>query len=104
MTTAWFVGRLTVDRGRPAPETSEKYRWVNSSLKPDADRVVFLGDSITYLWDLKHSFPDRDYVNRGIGGQTSAEMLVRFRQDVINLQPKSVLILAGINDFVWGNG
>ena len=66
-------------------------------------RVVFYGDSITYLWDLKHFFPEAHYVNRGIGGQTSADMLVRFRQDVIDLHPKSVVILAGVNDFIWRN-
>lgn len=103
MAAAWFAGRVTVPRARSV-EGTEKYRRVNASLKPEADRVVFLGDSITFLWDLKRSFPNKNYVNRGIGAQTSADMLIRFRQDVINLRPKSVLILAGINDFYWGNG
>jgi lysophospholipase L1-like esterase len=103
MAVAWSVGRLTAPR-RPTPETSKEYQRANARLRPDTDRVVFMGDSITYLWDLKRSFPDRHFVNRGIGAQTSADMLIRFRQDVINLQPKSVLILAGINDLYWGNG
>jgi lysophospholipase L1-like esterase len=61
-------------------------------------RVVFIGDSITDRWDLERSFPGKAYVNRGIGGQVSAQMLVRFHQDVIALKPAAVVILAGIND------
>jgi len=79
----------------------QKYRTANSQLVADPSRVVFLGDSITYLWKLDKSFPARSYVNRGIGGQTSADMLVRFREDVVDLKPKTVVILAGINDFFW---
>ena len=81
----------------------QKYRESNLKLKPDADRIVFYGDSITYFWNLASSFPGANYVNRGIGGQTSADMVVRFRQDVIGLQPNSVVILAGVNDFFWRN-
>ncbi|HSI17540.1 MAG TPA: GDSL-type esterase/lipase family protein [Sphingomonas sp.] len=61
-------------------------------------RVVFLGDSITDLWDLSKSFPGKPYVNRGIGSQVTAQMLLRFHQDVIALRPAAVVILAGIND------
>jgi lysophospholipase L1-like esterase len=67
-------------------------------------RVVFFGDSITELWSLNDSFPGKSYVNRGIGGQTTSQMLVRFRQDVINLQPKVVIILAGANDIAGNTG
>jgi lysophospholipase L1-like esterase len=61
-------------------------------------RVVFLGDSITLAWDLAKFFPGRPYVNRGINGQTTQQMLVRMFPDVIDLHPAAVIILAGIND------
>jgi lysophospholipase L1-like esterase len=72
--------------------------------KPDEDRVVFMGDSITEGWHLEMSFPGKAYINRGISGQTTPQMLVRFRQDVINLQPKVVVILAGTNDIAGNTG
>jgi acyl-CoA thioesterase I len=71
---------------------------------PGDNRVVFMGDSITEAWHLTVSFPGRPYINRGISGQTTPQMLVRFRQDVINLQPKVVVILAGINDIAGNTG
>lgn len=61
-------------------------------------RVVFLGDSITDGWKLAQYFPGKPYVNRGIGGQTTPQMLVRMYPDVISLHPAAVIILAGIND------
>lgn len=66
--------------------------------KPGEKRVVFLGDSITDLWDLTKSFPGRPYINRGIGGQVTAQMVLRFQQDVVGLKPAVVVILSGIND------
>lgn len=70
--------------------------------KPKADeaRVVFLGDEITERWGQGKTpfFPGKPYLNRGIKGQTTPQMLVRFRQDVIKLKPKVVVILAGMND------
>ncbi len=83
-----------------------RYRDANAALKPPAgeSRVVFFGDSITDIWHLDESFPGKPYVNRGIGGQTTSQMLVRFRQDVIDLQPKAVLILAGTNDIAGNSG
>jgi len=68
--------------------------------KPDEDRVVFLGDEITENWGQGNAkfFPGKPYLNRGIQGQTTPQMLVRFRQDVIKLKPKVVVILAGAND------
>jgi lysophospholipase L1-like esterase len=75
------------------------------AVKTNETRVVFFGDSITDGWSRPGSpgfFPDRPYVNRGIGGQTTAQMLVRFRPDVIALRPRVVVILAGTND-VAGN-
>lgn len=84
-----------------------RYRDANAALKPPAageNRVVFFGDSITDIWKLDESFPGKPYVNRGIGGQTTSQMLVRFRQDVIDLQPKAVVILAGTNDIAGNSG
>ena len=66
--------------------------------KPDPERVVFFGDSHVGLWQMADSFPGQPYVNRGIGGQTTAQMLLRFRADVIELKPRAVLILGGSND------
>ena len=71
---------------------------------PGEKRVVFMGDSITEGWHLDQSFPGKPYINRGISGQTSPQMLVRFRQDVIDLQPSVVLILAGTNDVAGNTG
>ena len=68
------------------------------------DRVGFLGDSITQGWMLDQAFPGKPYVNRGISGQTTPQMLVRFRQDVIDLKPKVVVILAGTNDIAGNTG
>ncbi len=84
-----------------------RYRDANASLKPPLageNRVVFFGDSITDMWKLADSFPGKPYINRGIGGQTTPQMLVRFRQDVIDLQPKVVVILAGTNDIAGNTG
>ena len=70
-------------------------------------RVVFMGDSITDSWDsptMGGFFPGKAYVNRGISGQTTPQMLIRFRRDVIELQPKVVVILAGTNDLAGNTG
>ena len=72
--------------------------------KPGEDRVVFMGDSITEGWKLDEAFPGKPYINRGISGQTTPQMLVRFRQDVIDLKPKVVVILAGTNDIAGNTG
>jgi lysophospholipase L1-like esterase len=63
---------------------------------------VFLGDSITELWRLNEYFPDRDFVNRGIGGQIASQMLSRMKTDVTDLHPAAVVILAGTNDLERG--
>ncbi len=84
-----------------------RYREANAGLPaPTANesRVVFMGDSITDGWHLAESFPGKPYVNRGIGGQTTPQMLIRFRPDVIALQPKVVVILAGTNDIAGNTG
>lgn len=76
------------------------------SLKPGEDRVVFMGNSITEGWkDINPDFfKDRSYIDRGISGQTTPQMLVRFRADVVNLKPKVVVILAGTNDIAGNTG
>jgi lysophospholipase L1-like esterase len=84
-----------------------RYRDANHALKPlgpGEERVIFFGDSITDSWPMADYFPGKPYINRGIGGQTTSQMLVRFRQDVIDLQPKAVVILAGINDIAGNTG
>jgi lysophospholipase L1-like esterase len=78
-----------------------RYREANSKLPVHArgeKRVVFFGDSITDMWDLQKAFPGKPYINRGISGQVTAQMLLRFYPDVIALKPKAVVILAGTND------
>ncbi len=81
-----------------------RYRAANAALTPGENRVVFFGDSITDLWHLGEYFPGKPYINRGIGGQTTPQMLIRFRQDVIDLHPKVVVILAGTNDIAGNTG
>ena len=84
-----------------------RYREANAKLGPPSaseNRVVFFGDSITDIWKLENYFPGKPYVNRGIGGQTTPQMLVRLRQDVIDLHPKVVVILAGTNDIAGNTG
>jgi acyl-CoA thioesterase-1 len=70
----------------------------------DPKRVVFMGDSITIGWHLDQSFPGKPYVNRGISGQTTQQMLVRMFPDVIDLKPAAVIILAGTNDIARNTG
>jgi lysophospholipase L1-like esterase len=89
----------------------ERYRAENAALAPVAageQRVVFYGDSITDGWGRRPEtgtfFPGKPYLNRGISGQTTPQMVVRFRQDVINLHPAAVLILAGTNDIAGNTG
>jgi lysophospholipase L1-like esterase len=87
----------------------QHYRAANAVLAPAAageDRVVFYGASMTEGWGRNGGtfFPGKPYVNRGISGQTTAQMVVRFRQDVIDLHPKAVLILAGTNDVAGNTG
>lgn len=84
-----------------------RYAAANANLAApakDEDRVVFIGDSITDSWKLAEYFPGRTFVNRGISGQTTPQMLIRFRPDVIDLKPKVVVILAGTNDISGNTG
>ena len=85
----------------------ERYREADLALPAsEPGRVVFYGDSITDGW-VKNGgkfFPGKPYVNRGISGQTTPQMLVRFRQDVVDLHPEAVVILAGTNDIAGNTG
>jgi lysophospholipase L1-like esterase len=84
-----------------------RYREANGKLTTSSateSRVVFMGDSITDIWKLDKYFPGKPYINRGIGGQTTPQMLIRFRPDVIDLEPKVVVILAGTNDIAGNTG
>lgn len=102
----------------PAQVTDCKNDWPNlarydkdnkTTAQPakNEQRVVFMGDSITDSWDNPANggfFPGKPYVNRGISGQTTPQMLIRFRRDVIELKPKVVVILAGTNDIAGNTG
>ena len=84
-----------------------RYRAENKALAAGAaatDRVVFFGDSITDGWKLQTYFAGRTYVNRGIGGQTTPQMLLRMRSDVVAFKPEVVVILAGTNDIAGNTG
>ena len=85
------------------------YRNANTLLEnptENEDRVVFMGNSITEFWKNVHPdfFVGKTYVNRGIGGQTTSQMLLRFRADVVNLHPKVVVFLGGTNDIAGNTG
>jgi lysophospholipase L1-like esterase len=113
---------LALDASSAAQTQEERYRrllsdWAslnrfgsdNTEVPPPAPgeaRVVFIGDQITEVWNTAWSkwFPDKPYFNRGIGGQVTAQMLVRFRQDVIGLKPRVVVIHGGINDITGASG
>ena len=86
----------------------KKYQKNNKELikTTDPNRVVFMGNSITEGWGSfdKDFFLDNPFVNRGISGQTTPQMLIRFKPDVVNLNPKSVVIMAGINDIAGNTG
>jgi lysophospholipase L1-like esterase len=84
-----------------------KYQNENTTLKsltPGQKRIVFMGDSITEGWPFLDFFAGKPYVNRGISGQTTPQMLIRFRPDVIALKPSVVVIMAGINDIAGNTG
>jgi len=86
----------------------KKFQKSNQELiiTTDPNRVVFMGNSITENWGVFHKnfFLDNLFVNRGISGQTTPQMLIRFKPDVVNLNPKSVVIMAGINDIAGNTG
>jgi lysophospholipase L1-like esterase len=95
-----FDQQLLVDFANLARYRAEDLKLGSES----THRVVFIGDSITEAWKLETSFPGKPYVNRGISGQTSSQILLRFRQDAIDLHPRVVVILAGTNDIAGNTG
>ncbi len=99
----------TVDSQSQSWANLERYSEDNMKLKESsviADRVVFMGNSITEGWSdhMPEFFQGKPYVNRGISGQTTPQMLLRFRQDVVDLKPVVVVILAGVNDIAGNTG
>ena len=102
---ALLTAQNTAEQGRAAdPNSLGRYADANTKLLPEAKtpRVIFLGDAVTDSWRLNEYFTGRDFVNRGIAGQTTSQMLARFRQDVLALNPKIVVILGGMNDLANG--
>jgi lysophospholipase L1-like esterase len=89
----------------PDRDNLRRYNEANKLVGPPRaakQRVVFMGDSITDSWRLNEYFPDEDFINRGISGQITSEMLGRFKADVLDLNPAAVLILGGTNDLARG--
>jgi len=116
---ALLAGMLIADAGALSAQSTDqlhtdwadlaRYRDANAQLgppRPGEQRVVFMGNSITDAWAqyFDSMFPGKPYVGRGISGQTTPQMLVRFRQDVIALKPAVVVILAGTNDIAGNTG
>jgi len=105
-----FYFRTLLDRREQqlrAPDRDNLARYAEDNAlrgpaPPTAERVVFLGDSITDGWQINQYFPGKDFINRGIGGQITSQMLGRMQADVIALQPKAVLLLGGTNDLARG--
>ncbi|NAS13509.1 SGNH/GDSL hydrolase family protein [Poritiphilus flavus] len=103
-----LIGMTEIVNAQDWPDLKH-FKAANEKLQPstqDESRVVFLGNSITIGWlnSVPEFFEGKPYVNRGISGQTTPQMLLRFRQDVIDLTPKVVVILAGTNDIAGNTG
>jgi lysophospholipase L1-like esterase len=99
------IEQIQADLRAPDRDNLKRYRDANVSLaapNPASPRIVFYGDSITDFWRLNEYFPGKDFVNRGISGQITGQMLGRFRADVVALKPAAVLLLAGTNDIARG--
>jgi lysophospholipase L1-like esterase len=105
---AHFQGLLDQkERQLVAPDRDNLHRYADADAQlsppsPKLTRVVFMGDSITDFWRLNEYFAGREYINRGISGQITGQMLGRMKSDVLDLHPKAVLFLAGTNDISRG--
>lgn len=96
-----FAFLFVADRYRPQPikdfPSLATFRQANTELK-SIPEVIFIGDSIVARWNLENSFPGKPYLNRGIGWQTTSQVVLRMHQDVVDLHPRAVVIEAGTND------
>jgi lysophospholipase L1-like esterase len=109
VTLGGSAGAQAAERLRTDWAHLERYRGANDSVgapRRGEQRVVFMGNSITEAWApmFAEQFPGKPYVGRGISGQTTPQMLVRFRQDVVALKPSVVVILGGTNDIAGNTG
>ncbi len=106
MLLSFLTGKKVVSQDWPNLAKYQKANQLLESALPDENRVVFMGNSITEGWSVANPefFQEHGYINRGIGGQTTPQMLLRFRQDVMDLKPKIVVILAGTNDVAGNTG
>ena len=112
LATATFALAAAANAQAPQPAdwaNLRRYAQENAALSPPApneNRVVFMGNSITEAWakSFATQFPGKPYIGRGISGQTTPQMLIRFRQDVVALKPKVVVILGGTNDIAGNTG
>lgn len=100
---ALAAGYIAGLRARENQDFAELYLYKKADIALEKEpvprgRVVFLGDSITDLWELARFFPGMPYVNRGVAGQVTAQMVLRMQQDVVALQPRAVVLLSGTND------
>jgi len=107
----YFILLLSIFMGQNAEAQDwanlNRYQNENATLPPltpGQKRAIFMGDSITEGWSFLEYFAGKPYVNRGISGQTTPQMLIRFRPDVIALKPSLVIIMAGINDIAENTG
>jgi lysophospholipase L1-like esterase len=100
-----LIAQKDLQLRNPDRDNLTRYSEDNTRIGPPKSgkpRVVFLGDSITDIWRLNEYFPDRDFVNRGISGQITGQMLARMESDVIRLQPTALVVLGGTNDIARG--
>jgi len=104
--TSFFMGQKLQAQDWPNLNKYQKDNLLLQNAQPNPTRVVFIGDSITEFWsrEAPEYFQTHKYINRGISGQTTPQILVRFRADVIALKPAVVVILAGVNDIAGNTG
>jgi lysophospholipase L1-like esterase len=103
---SYFMGQKLQAQDWPNLNKYQKDNLLLQNVQPNPNKVVFMGDSITEFWsrEAPEYFQKHNYINRGISGQTSPQMLLRFRADVIELKPTIVVILAGGNDIAGNTG
>lgn len=99
----WLLRTLAYRRKiRSLGANLSRYAAENQALAPaPGERIILVGDEIAERWDIHRDFPELDCLNRGITGETTLHLLARFRQDVVGLEPRIVILLAGRNDSAW---